>query len=336
MFLPSNITLKFGDTGDFVAELQRRLANVHCFSAEAVNGFYDGMTVNAVMQFQGSHGLHADGVAGPETLRRLNGVIAGDTSNDAPTDNTQQEEAAQRLSAYQSAQMDLAQQAALPPEATYYPPAEPVAEPAYQTHAAAYVPEPPPPIEPAPPQPAPLPFTPPQEMPPESQGYAAPSAGDSLAAMLGVGQAPAAQPYMPEPQPFQRHPLDAAMPPAAAPAPHAFAVPNPAPMPVMPAETVAPSPAAMQPAVMAEPAPAAQPTGGLIHRAVRFTNSMMQKLADYFEAKLPPSVLREVQQIGMTMAQQGMKETPVPTGPELPGREQIPARGPEQPQVQRG
>ena len=77
MFLPSNITLQFGDSGDFVTELQRRLSVVKCFSEDMINGFYDGNTVGGVTHFQVMVGLHADGVAGPETLRRLNGVIAG-------------------------------------------------------------------------------------------------------------------------------------------------------------------------------------------------------------------------------------------------------------------
>ena len=89
MFLPSNITLKFGDSGDFVTELQHRLAAVHCFGSDAVNGFFDGTTVNGVSTFQSMNGLRADGIAGPETLRRLNGVISGDTSS---TNNHQDEQ----------------------------------------------------------------------------------------------------------------------------------------------------------------------------------------------------------------------------------------------------
>jgi hypothetical protein len=94
MFLPSNITLKFGDSGDFVSELQRRLAAVHCFDANAINGFYDGVTVNGVSQFQSMSGIRADGIAGPETLRRLNGVISGD--NSSTTDHKAEEEKRQQ------------------------------------------------------------------------------------------------------------------------------------------------------------------------------------------------------------------------------------------------
>ncbi|MFO0069141.1 MAG: peptidoglycan-binding domain-containing protein, partial [Alphaproteobacteria bacterium] len=57
MFLPANITLQFGDTGDFVTELQRRLSTIQLLSEMMVNGAYDGNTVNAVKSFQSMHGI---------------------------------------------------------------------------------------------------------------------------------------------------------------------------------------------------------------------------------------------------------------------------------------
>jgi len=61
----------------------------------------------------------------------------------------------------------------------------------------------------------------------------------------------------------------------------------------------------------------------------------MQKLTDYFEAKLPPSVLKEVQQAGMIMAQAGMREAPIPTGPEMaPRGPELPTPGVDQQQGQ--
>ena len=62
MFLPSNITLKFGDSGDFVAELQRRLAGIGVHSDQAISGAYDGTTVNSVSSFQARMGLRAEDV----------------------------------------------------------------------------------------------------------------------------------------------------------------------------------------------------------------------------------------------------------------------------------
>lgn len=98
MFLPSNITLQFGDTGDFVAEMQRRLSIINLFNEAFINATFDSNTVNAVKSFQSMQGLRVDGVAGPETLRRLNGVISGDTSSSSSSDNKQEEERIQTTS----------------------------------------------------------------------------------------------------------------------------------------------------------------------------------------------------------------------------------------------
>ncbi len=87
MFLPSNITLKLGDSGDFVAELQRRLAARDLLSSDMVTSFYDGATVSAVRQFQNANGLRADGVAGPETLRRLNGLSDATATSGSSSSN---------------------------------------------------------------------------------------------------------------------------------------------------------------------------------------------------------------------------------------------------------
>jgi peptidoglycan hydrolase-like protein with peptidoglycan-binding domain len=90
MFLPSTITLKPGDSGDFVSELQRRLSAISLFDEANICGIYDQPTTNAVRQFQSTQGLQADGVAGPETIRLLNGVITG--SADSAPSGTQEEE----------------------------------------------------------------------------------------------------------------------------------------------------------------------------------------------------------------------------------------------------
>lgn len=92
MFLPTNITLQFGDTGDFVAELQRRLSRLDLLGEMMVNASFDGNTVNAVKSFQSIHGLRVDGVAGPETLRRIAGILSGDSgSSGSGSDDTKQE-----------------------------------------------------------------------------------------------------------------------------------------------------------------------------------------------------------------------------------------------------
>jgi peptidoglycan hydrolase-like protein with peptidoglycan-binding domain len=71
---------------------------VGCFVPDQVSGFFDGTTVNGVMRFQGQNGLAVDGIAGPETLRRLNGVISGDTS--ATERKEEENKIAQETSAY--------------------------------------------------------------------------------------------------------------------------------------------------------------------------------------------------------------------------------------------
>lgn len=90
MFLPSNITLQFGDSGDYVTELQRRLSTLNYLSSDMLTGFYDGATVTAVRSFQTASAIRADGIAGPETLRRLNGY--GDSSSDSNSSTGEKEE----------------------------------------------------------------------------------------------------------------------------------------------------------------------------------------------------------------------------------------------------
>lgn len=316
MFLPSNITLKFGDSGDFVAELQRRLAMVHCFSNDQVNGFYDGATVNGVMMFQGMNGLHADGVAGPETLRRLNGVIAGDTSGS--TDDKKEEEE-QQLAARDAGLINMA--LAEQPQPAMW------GEPAPQQQAPAPVEAPPPPATPL--------VDPGLAAPLSGAYFGAPSPQEQahLAQREQMAQNPAQELNAMLQQQMQQEQMRAQLPPAipvdaARPPELAAGAQQPGAIP-----TYTPQ---QQPAPAVSPEPAYEPQhGGLMQRAGRFANAMMQKLSDYFEAKLPPSVMAEVKAAGAIMAAAGMKEAPIPTGPEMGGpAQQLPARGPEQQQTQ--
>lgn len=304
MFLPSNITLKFGDSGDFVAELQRRLAMVKCFAEDQVNGFYDGTTVNAVTAFQGREGLHADGVAGPETLRRLNGVIAGDTSGSS--DKKEEEAQAVTQAAITQDIMQTPLEPAYDPFAVQPATHSPFGEEAYK---------PAPEVKEAP------------AMRPLPAGLDAPQQANEQAmqqqmAQQAMQQQAVADLLAPAPKPQSEPPLQKQ-------AAHTVAAkPEVPPVPQQPLEQKpvmqqqGETPAAEQPQ---------QQPKGIVGRAVQFANSMMQKLADYFEAKLPPSVLKEVQSIGVTMAAAGLKEAPIPQGPEMaaPTRE-LPTRGPEQ------
>ena len=58
-------TLSLGSTGPAVKKLQRRL------HVRPVSGYFGPKTQRAVKRFQRRHGLKADGIAGPATLRRL-------------------------------------------------------------------------------------------------------------------------------------------------------------------------------------------------------------------------------------------------------------------------
>jgi Transglycosylase-like domain/Putative peptidoglycan binding domain len=58
-------SLSLGSTGSAVKKLQRKL------HVKPVSGYFGQETRRAVIRFQRSHGLKADGVAGPATLRKL-------------------------------------------------------------------------------------------------------------------------------------------------------------------------------------------------------------------------------------------------------------------------
>ncbi len=69
--IPPGPALHPGDSGERVASLARRLAAEGDLPAAGVGGDYDAMLTAAVARFQSRHGLTADGVAGPGTLREL-------------------------------------------------------------------------------------------------------------------------------------------------------------------------------------------------------------------------------------------------------------------------
>jgi peptidoglycan hydrolase-like protein with peptidoglycan-binding domain len=66
--------LQFGDQGAPVRGLQAAL-NLLGFGPEAADGFYSEATVSAVASFQSSHGIEADGVAGPVTSAALTAAL---------------------------------------------------------------------------------------------------------------------------------------------------------------------------------------------------------------------------------------------------------------------
>ena len=68
----SAVILRLGDTGPGVTEVRERLAHVGMPASAAGRGdLFDAGLEAAVRVFQQSRGLTVDGIAGPQTLRRL-------------------------------------------------------------------------------------------------------------------------------------------------------------------------------------------------------------------------------------------------------------------------
>ncbi|NJR65709.1 MAG: peptidoglycan-binding protein [Leptolyngbyaceae cyanobacterium CRU_2_3] len=58
--------VRLGDSGDQIAELQKRLADLGYYSG-SISGSFDLLTEEAVSRFQQAQGLPADGIVGPAT-----------------------------------------------------------------------------------------------------------------------------------------------------------------------------------------------------------------------------------------------------------------------------
>ena len=82
-------TLKKGDSGTAVKELQKRLKELGYYTS-SIDGSYGAQTVAAVKAFQKKNGLTADGVAGSTTLKKLNSTsaVAATTSTTSTTTTT--------------------------------------------------------------------------------------------------------------------------------------------------------------------------------------------------------------------------------------------------------
>jgi hypothetical protein len=270
MFLPTNITLQFGDTGDFVTELQRRLSGIQLLNEMMINGAFDGNTVNAVKSFQSMHGIRVDGVAGPETLRRLAGVLSGDTGSS--TSDTKEEEAKQQLrdiNFYGNAMLTPAPvepslEALLGAVAAQKDSSSPPvakAEPAATLHATT------------PPRPETL-------SPLDTQRNAAALLSEMLAQPIPI-------PPPPERMDARREPVGEAKLP-----PEQRLEPKPDPA-AKPAVAKAPEPKREMEAT-------AEPRSPL--------SAFVQKIIDYIESKLPRHIAHEVKEIGQTMLKAGVRE----------------------------
>jgi len=76
-------TLRQGSSGPDVADLQQKLKDFG-FDPKGVDGKFGAGTRDAVMNFQQSKGLQADGIAGPATMAALQSA-GGDTARSALT-----------------------------------------------------------------------------------------------------------------------------------------------------------------------------------------------------------------------------------------------------------
>jgi hypothetical protein len=72
--VPEGVTLRPGDTGDAVEELQAALVQLG-YDPGPVDGDYGDATTQAVASFQEAAGITADGVAGPETFSALSQAL---------------------------------------------------------------------------------------------------------------------------------------------------------------------------------------------------------------------------------------------------------------------
>jgi peptidoglycan hydrolase-like protein with peptidoglycan-binding domain len=68
-------TLKFGDSGDAVRQLQMKLSMLGYYTS-TISGTFGRLTENAVSDFQSDHGLNDDGIAGPETLNAIEDAVS--------------------------------------------------------------------------------------------------------------------------------------------------------------------------------------------------------------------------------------------------------------------
>ena len=64
-------TLRRGDRSEAVRDMQQLLADQNYLNADGADGIFGSGTERAVMEFQNSQGLTADGVAWPQTLQKL-------------------------------------------------------------------------------------------------------------------------------------------------------------------------------------------------------------------------------------------------------------------------
>ncbi|WP_054951031.1 C40 family peptidase [Numidum massiliense] len=69
-------TLRIGSTGKAVTDLQKKLKKLGYFKV-GVTGYYGTVTQKAVKDFQWAYGMKVTGVAGPQTIKKVNDAVKG-------------------------------------------------------------------------------------------------------------------------------------------------------------------------------------------------------------------------------------------------------------------
>lgn len=79
----SGTTLRRDSTGNAVRKLQEDLHELDFYDG-VISGKYGGLTQEAVRLFQKKHGLDADGIAGPKTLKKIASLMGESTESEIP------------------------------------------------------------------------------------------------------------------------------------------------------------------------------------------------------------------------------------------------------------
>ena len=80
----TDTTLRRDSTGSAVRKLQEDLHELDFYDG-VISGKYGGLTQEAVRLFQKKHGLDADGIAGPKTLKKIASLMGENTESEIPT-----------------------------------------------------------------------------------------------------------------------------------------------------------------------------------------------------------------------------------------------------------
>ncbi|MBR6764887.1 MAG: peptidoglycan-binding protein [Clostridia bacterium] len=101
-------TLRYGDTGAQVKNLQNDLKKLGYFSGEAT-GEFGNVTKQAVIKFQKAYSLTADGIAGTKTLAKIKSAVSGKTNSSTSSSSSSSSASSSgvTVSGYTSANMEV-------------------------------------------------------------------------------------------------------------------------------------------------------------------------------------------------------------------------------------